>query len=327
MVLLRGLVLFLSFMAALCAPVRAQDAPAPWRIRFVEAAVVQGATVLLGEVAVPVGEMPAGLWDQLAGRALWPSPPEKGRPVNMTRPRLQEAVMATMQDLAPYCLFPGSMALQRGGAVFGKEQVQDVAVKGLTPLLGQVAGEGSFRDFRLPQHIFLAHPNQRIVVEPPRRVNAGRVNFRLLVLELDGGTVQKIACSVFLDSAVDVPCAAVVLNKDDILEPGKITFKRMNLAFLREAPWDGRGGPWRITRPIGVQQVIYQSDVGHIPTVRKGTILTLVYEGKNMRLATKAEALADGVVGESIPVRNVQSKKELYGIVRDAATVVVTGAQ
>ncbi len=53
---------------------------------------------------------------------------------------------------------------------------------------------------------------------------------------------------------------------------------------------------------------------------------TLVYEGKNMRLTTKAEALADGVAGESIPVRNVQSKRELYGVVRDAETVTTGGA-
>ena len=304
----------------------AEEAPMPWRIRFVDAAVVRGPVVLLGEVAVPVGDMPQRQWESLAGRELWPAPPEKGRPVNMTRPRLQEAVMATMRDLAPYCLFPGSLALQRGGAVLGREQVQEAAVKGLTPLLAQLPGEGSFRDFRLPQHIFLGHSGQRVTVEPPRRIKPGRVNFRLLVQELDGGIAQKISCSVFLDAFIQAPCAADILNRDDILDPGRITFVRMNLATLREAPWDGRGGPWRVLRPVGVKQVIYQSDLGHIPTVRKGAILTLVHEGKNMRLSTKVEALADGVTGESIPVRNVQSRKELYGVVRDAATVATTGA-
>lgn len=321
------LLLLPLFLAALCeAPAGAGEAPVPWRIRFVEAAVVHGPVVQLGEVAVPVGDIPQEQWEKLAGRALWPAPPEAGKPVNMTRPRLQEAVMATMRDLAPYCLFPGSMALQRGGAVLGREQVQEAAVKGLTPLMGQLPGEGSFKDFRLPPHIFLDHPGQRVTVEPPRRIKAGRVNFRLLVREMDDRVTQKISCSVFLDSFAEVPCAAELMNRDDVLEPGKITFVRMNLATLRDTPWDGRGGPWRVLRPIAVQQVIYQSDLGHIPTVRKGAILTLIYEGKNMRLSTKAEALADGVSGESIPVRNVQSRKELYGVVHDATTVIVRGA-
>ncbi len=298
----------------------------PWRIRILEAVVIRGPVVLLGEVAVPAGEISPEDWAVLAQRELWPAPPENGRPVNMTRPRLQEAVMSTMQDLAPYCLFPGSMALQRGGAVFTKEQIQQIAIKGLTPALGQLEGEGAFKDFRLPNHIFLDHDRQTVSVELTRRVGAGRTNFRLLVHEVDGQVVQKISCSVFVDSWAEVPCASEPLNRDDVLEPGKITFVRMNLASLRDAPWDGRGGPWRILRPIGVQQVIYQTDLGNIPTVRKGSVVTLVYESKSVRLLTKAEAMSDGAVGENILVRNMQSKKEFYGVIRDASTVVINGA-
>ena len=278
---------------------------------------------MLGEVAVPVGHMPDGKWKELAVRELWPSPPE-GRPANMTRPRLQEAVAATMNDLAPYCLFPGSMAVQRGGAVIGKEQVQEQVVKSLTPLTSQLEGETTFREFHLPAFVFLKHSGQTLQVEPPRRLTPGRVNIRLAVQELDGVVVQRFSGSLFVDSWAQVPCAAAPLNKDDLLEPSRITFMRMNLAALRQAPWDGRGGPWRMLRPVGVQQVIYQSDLGHVPTVKKGAVVSLIYAGKTVQLTTKAEAMADGVVGESIPVRNMQSKKEVYGVVQDAATVVIT---
>ena len=295
----------------------------PWRIRFLEAAVVQGERVRLGEVAVPVGDMPERLWREYALRELWPAPPANGKAVSMTRPRLQEAVVATMNDLSPYCLFPGALALQRGGVVIGKEEVQARVVKSLTPLLGSTEGEASFKDFRIPQQIFLKHSGQTVEVVPQKKVEPGRVNFRIVVSELDGSAVQRISGSVFMDVWANVPCAAVPLNKGDIIGPSSITHTRVNLALSRGEPWDGRGGSWRAVRPIGLNQIITRDDIGHIPTVTKGSVVTLLYESKSIKLAVPAEALSDGVAGESIPVRNRESKKEVYGVVHDAQTILV----
>ncbi len=325
--------LCLALLALLCAFAPAASAasrPAqgdtiePWRIRFLEAAVVQGDHVLLGEVAVPLGDMPPGKWEEIARRSLWPAPPEGGRPVNMTRPRLQEAVMATMRDLAPYCLFPGSMALQRGGVLIGKVPIQRMVESELAPYLAALPGESVLRDYRLPSQVFLGHAGQELVLEPPRKAAPGRLSLRLMVREMDGSIKQKLTGSVFIDCFAEVPVSVTPMNRDDLLEHSKLTYKRVNLATLRGEPWDGRGGPWRITRPIPVDQVIYQSDVAHVPTVRKGSIVTLLYEGKSVRLSVQAEAMADGAAGENIPVRNMQSKREVYGMVRDSGTVTVS---
>ena len=325
--------LFLLTLVFSCAvPENTPAAPAnppspqtePWRIRFLEAAVVQGDRVLLGEIAVPLGDMPPGKWDELSGRALWPAPPEGGKPMNMTRPRLQEAVVQTMNDLAPYCLFPGSMALQRGGVLIGKVTIQRMVESELTPYLSGLPGEAVLRDFRLPQQVFLAHAGQELYLEPPRKVTPGRLSLRLLTREMDGAVKQKLTGSVLVDCWAEVPCATMPMNKDELLDHNKITFKRMNVANLRGAPWDGRGGPWQVVRPIPVEQVIYQSDVAHIPTVRKGSLVTLLYEGNSVRLSVQVEAMTDGAAGESIPVRNKQSKREVYGVVRDSGTVIVS---
>lgn len=296
-----------------------------WRIRFLEAAVVQGSHVLLGEVAVPMGDIPEEQWREMANRELWPSPEKNSKPVNMTRPRLQEAVMSTMRDLAPYCLFPGSMALQRGGRVIQKGDIQKAVYDALTPATVVMQGEAVFRDFRIPSYVFFSHAAQKLAVEPQKKVTPGRVNFRIVVKELDGTPVQRISASAFLDLWANVPSVTSPLNKDDILNPDTITYTRTNLAYLREKPWDGRGGPWKIQRPIGANQVIYQSDLRYIPTITKGTTVTLLFESKTVRLSVRGEALADGVTGESIPVKNLQSKKEVYGVVRDQQTVLITG--
>ena len=295
----------------------------PWRIRFFEAAIIEGDTVLLGEVAIPAGEIPPALWEQYKKRPLWPAPPANKGAVNMTRPKLQEAVVHTMKDLAPYCLFPGSMALQRGGAVVDRATIQQTVTKELTPYLAALPGETTLSDFRLPQSIFLEHQGQTLQLEEIKKISAGRTSVRLLVKELDGKVVQKISGSVFIDCWTEVPSAAAPLNRDDILTPDKITFVRQNLAHLKGNIWDGRGGPWRVVRPLGVQQVIYQNDLSYIPTVRKGSIVTLTYIGNSITLTTQAEALADGSVGENIAVRNLQSKKEVFAVIKDASSVVI----
>ncbi|MDL2317248.1 flagellar basal body P-ring formation chaperone FlgA [Desulfovibrio sp. OttesenSCG-928-A18] len=294
-----------------------------WRIRFLDTAIVHGDRVLLGEVAVPLGDMPEATWNELSRRELWPAPSEDGKPVNMTRPRLQEAVMRTMRDLAPYCLFPGSMALQRGGYFMDKAEIQQLVERQLATHLASLPGEGQLRDFRLPQQVFLTDAAQELELEAPRKITPGRLSLRFLVKDLDGAVRQKLTGSVFVDCWLDVPCSTVTMNRDDLIEHTKITHKRMNLAGLRGRPWDGLGGPWRVIRPIAVDQVIYQQDLAHVPTVRKGGIVTLLYMGPTIRLTVQAQAMSDGAAGETIMVRNLQSKKEVYGVVRDSSTILV----
>lgn len=294
-----------------------------WRIRFLDAAVVQGPTVKLGEIAVPAGEIPKEQWELLAARELWPAPAESGKPQLMTRPRLQEAVVRTMKDLAPYCLFPPSTVIQRGGILIGKQSLQRLVENDLRPYLAALPGESGLSDFRLPANIFLANSGQNIELEAPRKVTPGRLSLRLLVKDVDGSVKNRLTGSVMVDSWVEAPCATSAMNRDDLLDLAKVTFKRVNLASLRGEVWDGKGGPWRVLRPLATDHIIYRSDLGHVPTVRKGDKLTLIYSGKTVRLTVPVEALADGTVGENISVRNLQSRKDVYGRVRDQATVIV----
>ena len=92
---------------------------------------------------------------------------------------------------------------------------------------------------------------------------------------------------------------------------------------MKDVPWDGQGGPWQVLRAIGTGEPILQSDLGNKQMVRKGNILTLVYERGNLRMVIQAEALADGQPGETIPVRNLQTKKQVYATVRDGGVVEI----
>lgn len=323
--LLMALVALMTLIAVVSLPVAASGDDYPqggWRLKIKDAAVVRGEHVLLGEIAEPIGPIPRDTWDKLSGAALWPSPPA-GKPMNMTRPKIQQAMAHYAGELSSLCMYPASMTIQQGGAVMDSDAMRNLVVKTLTPQIRNLPGEASLQDFRLPPALFLPRDGQTAELEGPVDLVPGRLSLRIAVRDIDGSVVRRVTGTVFLDLWAEVPTAAAPLNKDEVLGPERVTFSRKNLAHIKGIIWDGRGGPWRMQRPVVAGQPIMQTDVAVIPMVQKGASVTMVYQGRNFTVSMPGVALADGAHGESIPVRNLQSKKELRATVRDGLTVVV----
>lgn len=292
-----------------------------WRLRIRDAAVTMGDMVTLGDIADPLGNIPADTWRNLAATALWPAPTEAGKAFQVNKARLSQALREVLKDTADRCILPTSIAVQRGGFVLREDDLRAFLVRSLTPQLTALPGKAELNDFRLPPYIFLAHPQQRVELEAGKVV-PGRITFRYVVREMDGAVLKKVAGSAFLDLWVEVAAAARPLNKGEALLPESVTFIRMNVAQMREMPWDGRGGPWQVLRSIGTGQAIFQGDLATQAMVRKGNIVVLIYEKGNVRIETQAEVMADAEPGETIAVRNIQTKKQIFAVVRDARTVV-----
>lgn len=298
------------------------DLDGGWRLRIKDAAVTRGESVILGEIAEPVGPLDPALWVKLSAVTLWPAPPA-GKPMNMTRPKIQQAMAHYARELSSMCVYPASMIIQQGGSVLEGRDLESLVVKTLTPLIRNMPGEASLQDFRLPSALFLAREGQTAELEGPFELTPGRMSLRFAVREPDGSVVRRVTGTVFLDHWVEVPVAAVPLNKDEVLGPERVTHARKNMAHIKGAVWDGRGGPWRMQRAVSPGQPIMQADVAVIPTVQRGATVTMLYQGRNFSVTMPGEALSDGARGETIPVRNLQSKKQLRATVRDGLTVVV----
>jgi flagella basal body P-ring formation protein FlgA len=105
--------------------------------------------------------------------------------------------------------------------------------------------------------------------------------------------------------------------------PDLITWKNQNMAYLGNRAWDGKGGPWRVVAPIGTGQPIMKSSIEPAPVIARGDKVSLVYNGKNLKLIVPVESLEDGGVGQTITVRNLQSQRKVIATVVDAQTVLV----
>ncbi|SDF67086.1 flagella basal body P-ring formation protein FlgA [Desulfovibrio legallii] len=294
-----------------------------WRLKILPAAVTRSDTVLLGEIAVPLGRMDPALWGRLSAKALWPAPPQEGKPLQVNRSRLSHALRQALgPDIAARCILPTSLAIQRGGLVFQEDDLRAYVVKSLTPQLAAMPGEADLTDFRLPDYIFLAHSQQRVQLEPGR-LSPGRISLRFAVEEADGTVLRRLAGTASLTLWITVPAAAQAMNKGDALTAQSVTFLKVNAGQLRDVPWDGRGGPWQLTRGLNAGEPILQSDLASQLMVRRGDVVSLIYARGNLRIATQAQALSDGEPGATIPVRNLQTKKQVYATVRDGSTVEI----
>ena len=294
-----------------------------WRLKILSAAVTNSEMVLLGDIAIPLGQMSSDVWGQLRAQPLWPAPPEQGKPLQINHSRLAQALRQALgKEVAGRCILPGSLVIQRGGLVFHEEDLRSYVVKSLTPQLAAMPGEVELSDFRLPDYIFLAHSQQRVQLEPGK-LTPGRVPLRFAVQEVDGNVLRRISGTVNLTLWITAPAASRAMNKGEALAAESVTFMKVNASQLRDLPWDGRGGPWQINRALNTGEPILQSDLVSQLMVKRGDVVNLIYLRGNLRIATQAQALADGEPGATIAVRNLQTKKQVYAIVKDGTTVEI----
>ena len=70
-------------------------------------------------------------------------------------------------------------------------------------------------------------------------------------------------------------------------------------------------------RPLLARQV------RRIPVVFRGDVVDAVYRSGLLRITIKVQAMEDGAEGDSVRVRNLDSKNELRGIVRNENAIEI----
>ncbi len=293
---------------------------AQWKIKIKECAVVKGDWVIFKEIARPTPYCSLEEWKKLKDIKLWKSPP-KNRHQIIDQNRLKWLMEYYLGPFSNFCILPNQLVIQRGGRLISKTKLfQMINEKVKKKFAGK---EYKIREIKLPDYVFLKEEESKICckIEPKLKPGPNRVIFTVLNFYKD--VKRKIAGSFFLDLWDNVICAARPLNIGDTISPEDITYRKKNLAYLPFKVWDGKGGPWRVKRPIGVGQVIYQKDLEPKPLVLKNQKIFLVYETRFIFLRVPAKALEDGSLGDFIKVMNLQSKRVVIAKIVDKNKVII----
>lgn len=292
-----------------------------WRLKIYEAAIVNGDKVLLGEIAEPLGKIPQNIWQELSKKELWDSPPQLGKAYKISKANLKNSLQSALGMYADSCLLPNALVLQKGGDIVREDKLRQMAVQYLTPQMNKLAGRSELTDFRLPPYIFVSSRSQELVLEKAV-IAPGRIALRFAIQEIDGKVLQRFTGTAFLNVWVDTPATARPLAKGDTLNQKDIVYKSVNLAYERADLWDGKGGPWQVIRPLGANEAISTTDLKPLSAIKKGDKITLLYNKGGIHLSVLVEAMEDGTLGDTILVRNLDSKKQIYGKVQDQDTVL-----
>ncbi|MFO7816657.1 MAG: flagellar basal body P-ring formation chaperone FlgA [Thermodesulfobacteriota bacterium] len=286
-------------------------------------ACASGDFVRFGDIADPASQAGKAVWAEVKNRKLWKTPENKRR-IAFNRGQLQRIMAEKAPDLADHCLYPRELLLQQGNKVLGPDDLQSMVVKFLTPYIKDRGEEIEFREFRLPEAVFMPNDADEVVLEKgSSEIEPGRNSFRIKVRDGYGDVRNSYTGSVFIDVWKTVPCSARPINRREPITMDAVRFERKNLAYIRGGIWDGKTGKWMASRSMGVGQCLTKKYLDPLPVLKRGEKVDLVYEGDFVRLMVPVEVLADAGSGDTVKVLNLRSDKEITARVRDSGTVVV----
>jgi flagella basal body P-ring formation protein FlgA len=162
------------------------------------------------------------------------------------------------------------------------------------------------------------------MLKPPRSVTPGLHRF-LLGVQVNGREVKRI----WVDSDIQVFAAVVVASQPlahyESLTPEKIRLERRNLGELPPQPVtsfaevEGK----QMARPAEVNQVLTTEMIELPRVVRRGSVVSLVYESAGLHVELPGRAVEPGRVGDRIRVENPSSGKVVEGQILNDRTVKV----
>jgi len=292
-------------------------------VRVHRVAAVRQGDIHLKDIAERLPGLEEGRWAAMASKKIAAAPSSPGRRMRIGRDRLKSLLGRVFGRAVEGFQLPDQLVVQRGGLVIREQELHRRVLSFLRDKTQGMPGDAELRDVRIPEHIFLEHRRSSIQCQAATSIKPGRNSLWIKAIGPGGKLEKRFSGNVFIDLWRSVPCAARPLNRHDQISPEAISFERKNLAYLSYEIWDGQGGPWRLTRSVGTGQVLYTRHLEPVPVIGRGDQVSLCFESEYIRLRVPALAMEDAGYGETLRVRNLQSKKTVYAKVEDKDTVVV----
>jgi flagella basal body P-ring formation protein FlgA len=119
--------------------------------------------------------------------------------------------------------------------------------------------------------------------------------------------------------------ARTVLNRGELVASADLARERRDVLTLREAPASFEPGnpSLEVAEHIMAGAPLGSRSVRLRPVVRRGKIVDAILQDGSLTITVKAEALEDGVPGQTVRARNLSSKREFRGKVQNEQELLV----
>lgn len=140
---------------------------------------------------------------------------------------------------------------------------------------------------------------------------------------VDGEKERSLRVTGKVDLYQNVVHALTPLKRHDIVEEKNIEIQRINVAgdperYTRQAEQViGK----QLLRDVGMHQPIALKDLNQPNVVKRGGVVTIVYENGGLKLTAKGEVNGNACIGDTIRVTNLMTKRTTVCMVVDEETV------
>jgi flagellar basal body P-ring formation protein FlgA len=184
----------------------------------------------------------------------------------------------------------------------------------------EVVIDGGDIEFALPTDIPATMIVQNLQVDTTTQRFAA-----ILTIPAEGPTMiqHRVTGSVY--PVAEIPVLARALPAGETVQDGDVTWSQIRIDRLVGNVVTDLSQLVGMTtrRPVRAGQILRASDLVMTPTVRKNSLVTLSLQTGQMVLTVMGRVLEDAPLGKAVRVVNINSKKELTGIVQNSTTVMV----
>ncbi|MDB6022595.1 MAG: Flagellar basal body P-ring biosynthesis protein-like protein [Pedosphaera sp.] len=123
----------------------------------------------------------------------------------------------------------------------------------------------------------------------------------------------------------DVPLARSTLQRGELLKDADISMERRDLLSMRDIfpNYPTSDSSLELAENVPAGTPLYNHAVRPRPILRRGHLVEAVFQEGSLSISLKVETLEDGLLGQTVRVRNPKTKRELYGKVQNEDTVLI----
>ncbi len=317
-------VMFLLTLASVCMPLTDSWANQTTTIRFTERVEIDGAEILLGQIASFEGD-DVQLIQQLKNIVIGKAPlPGESRPFGLRF--LQKRLNQHHVDMTTVVVDgPPKIDVTRSHVEIQKQEIEKIVSDFI---LGQAPGKNQtmrIKDIRVMDDVVLPKGRITYKVSAPRsRQLMGRCPIAI-DFSVNGNSHKKVWATAMIEVLGPVVVTRKPLGRYKPIAADDIEVQMLDLANVPAnvlCDPDAAIGK-RTKKAIGAQTPLRANSVELPPLVKRGDLVTIIAESQSLKITTLGQVKKKGRKGERIPVINLDSKKILHAVVVDTNTVKV----
>lgn len=172
-----------------------------------------------------------------------------------------------------------------------------------------------------------AVPDEKLTMKVGELPAQGLCPNFVVLCELWNGRERVGSWELGVQAAIwrDVPLARSTLRRGELLRDADITMERRDILSQRDIylNYPTTDDAIELSENVQPGMPVLNRSVRPRPVIQRGRLVDAVFQDGPLSISLKVETLEDGLLGQTVRVRNPKTKRELYGKVQNEQTILI----